>query len=158
GLEPVEDVTLVKLPGHPTSAQLAQYGPTYFNATSDQGGTNQRAVDWTLVAGMIALAIAGIVISGAFAVGARRQLVTLGQLSANGADGSLLRRTLSLQGALSGILGVVAGIGAGIATLVLMHARFDGWIHRDIGPYVWSTRDLVAITVTGVAAATIAAY
>jgi putative ABC transport system permease protein len=158
GLEPVQNLTLVRLPGHPTSSELAQYTPPFVSATSGQASGNQRAVDWTLVAGMIALAIAGIVISGAFAVGARRQLVTLGQLSANGADASLLRRTLSLQGVFCGILGTTVGIAAGITTLVLMHDRFNGWIHRDIGPFVWSARDLVAISVTGVAAATIAAY
>src|SRR5262249_8332417 len=149
----------VQLPGHPTKSELAKYGPPYISAASQYVEKHtQRAVNWTLVAGMIALAIAGIVISGAFAVGARRQLVTLGQLSANGADGSLLRRPLSLQGVLCGVLGTAAGIIGGVVTLVLVHARFDGWIHRDIGPYVWSTRDLIAIAVTGVAAATIAAY
>jgi putative ABC transport system permease protein len=157
GVEPMQAITLVKLPGHPTSSQLAQYSPPYLSATTNTG-SNNHAVDWTLVAGMIALAIAGVVISGAFAVGARRQLVTLGQLSANGADGSLLRRTLSLQGAWCGVLGTAVGIAGAVTTLTLMHARFDGWIHRDIGPYAWSARDLIAITITGIAAATIAAY
>jgi putative ABC transport system permease protein len=158
GTEPVQDLTLVALPGHPSQSQLAQYPPPFFSATSDRNSGNQKAVDWILVAGMIALAIAGIVISGAFAVGARRQLVTLGQLSANGADASLLRRTLSLQGAFCGVLGTAVGLGAGVTTLILMHDRFNGWIHRDIGPFVWSARDLIAITLIGVAAATIAAY
>src|SRR5262249_49580692 len=106
----------------------------------------------------IALGISGIVISGAFAVGARRQLVTLGQLSANGAGESLLRRMLSLQGALCGALGTAAGLGAGVVALRLMHGQFDTWIHRDIGPYMWSVPNLIAIAVTGVAAATIAAF
>jgi putative ABC transport system permease protein len=156
---PPSTYTLVQLPGHPTNSELAKYTPPYISAASEEAASHsQRAIDWILVAGMIALAIAGIVIAGAFAVGARRQLVTLGQLSANGADGSLLRRTLSLQGMLCGLLGTAVGIIGGVMTLVLIHARFDGWIHRDIGPYAWSTRDLVAIAFTGVAAATIAAY
>ncbi len=107
---------------------------------------------------MIALAIAGVVISGAFAVGARRQLVTLGQLSANGAGESLLKRMLSLQGAWSGVLGTGVGLAAGAATLALMHGQFNKWIHHDIGPFAWSPRDLIAIAITGVLAATIAAY
>jgi putative ABC transport system permease protein len=153
-----EQYTLVRLPGHPSAAQLQQYGPQYFSADSPTGNSNTQAVNWTLVAGMIALAIAGVVISGAFAVGARRQLVTLGQLSANGAGEGLLKRMLSLQGAWSGALGTAAGLGTGVATLVLMHSHFDDWIHRDIGPYAWSARDLIAIAITGVLAATLAAY
>ena len=39
-----------------------------------------------------------------------------------------------------------------------MHAHFNDWIHRDIGPFAWSARDFVAIAVTGVLAATIAAF
>lgn len=155
----VQSIALVQLPGHPTATQLQRYAPAYFGATTNNDGNDtQRAVDWTLVAGVIALGISGIVISGAFAVGARRQLVTLGQLSANGAGESLLRRMLSLQGAFCGALGTAAGLAAGVTTLVLMHGRFDTWTHRDIGPYMWSLPNMIAIAVTGVAAATIAAF
>ena len=135
----MEQLTLVQLPGHPTDAQLKSYGPTYFSAASTRGSA-ERAVDWTLVGGMIALAIVGVVISGAFAVGARRQLVTLGQLSANGAPEPLLRRMLALQGAWCGVLGTVLGLGAGVITLLLMHGQFNDWAHRDIGPFAWSPR------------------
>jgi putative ABC transport system permease protein len=154
----VQQFTLVKLPNHPSQATLQHYGSEYFSATTPTGNTTTKAVNWTLVAGMIALAISGIVISGAFAVGARRQLVTLGQLSANGAAESLLKRMLSLQGAFCGALGAAVGIGASVVTLMLMHSHFNNWIHRDIGPFVWSPRDLVAISITGVLAATVAAY
>jgi putative ABC transport system permease protein len=156
-LDQVQQYTLVKLPGHPSQATLQRYAPDYFNATPS-GDNTTSAVNWTLVAGLIALAISGIVISGAFAVGARRQLVTLGQLSANGAAEGLLKRMLSLQGAFCGVLGTGAGIGAGVVTLLLMHSHFDNWIHRNIGPFVWSPRDLIAISITGIVAATIAAY
>ena len=138
--EPTQQLTLVQLPGHPTDAQLRAYGPAYFSAASSLGSA-ERAVDWTLVGGLIALAIVGVVISGAFAVGARRQLVTLGQLSANGAPESLLRRMLALQGAWCGVLGTAVGLGAGAVTLSLMHGHFDDWAHRDIGPFAWSARD-----------------
>ena len=154
----LQQYTLVRVPGHPSSAALQRYGPQYFTADNPGGGSTTQAVNWTLVAGMIALAIAGVVISGAFAVGARRQLVTLGQLSANGTGEGLLKRMLSLQGSWAGVLGTGAGMAAGVTTLVLMHSRFDNWIHRDIGPFAWSTRDLIAIAITGVLAATIAAY
>ncbi len=151
-------LTLVKLPGHPSDTELLRYAPPYLSRAAVPTRTPDRAVNWILVAGMVALAIAGIVISGAFAVGARRQLVTLGQLSANGADESLLRRTLSLQGVISGALGSALGFGAGVVVLLLLRGHFSSWIHHDPGAYVWSARDTAAVLVTGVAAATIAAF
>jgi putative ABC transport system permease protein len=151
--------TLVKLPGHPSDAQLASYAPAYRSRLSlSLVDHSQRNVDWILVGGLVALAIVGIVISGAFAVSARRQLVTLGQLSANGADETLLRRSLSMQGLWCGLLGTVLGIAAAACTLAAMRGHIEGWIHVDPGPYVWAARDLVAIFVTGVAAATLAAF
>ncbi len=158
GLDQVQNITLVQIPGNPSQESLQQYSPTYFSSDYESGNNITKTVNWTLVAGMIALAISGVVISGAFAVGARRQLVTLGQLSANGASEGLLKRMLSLQGAFCGVFGTGVGILAGVITLSLMHGQFDDWIHRDIGPYVWSGRDLVAIAVIGVVAATLAAY
>ena len=157
--EPVQSLTLVDLPGHPSADELDQYPSSYISASSfNANNTPQRAVNWTLVSGAIALAIVGVVISGAFAVGARRQLVTLGQLSANGADEPQLRRLLSLQGVWSGVLGTALGLAGAVTTLELLHARLNGWIHRDIGPYGWSARDFAAIAVTGIVAATIAAF
>jgi putative ABC transport system permease protein len=158
GLGLVGTLTLVDLPGHPTSDQLLSYAPTYISSARASDQTSERAVNWVLVGGIVALAIVGIVISGAFAVGARRQLVTLGQLSANGADEHLLRRTLSLQGVLSGAIGSVVGFGAGVVILFAMRHQFESWIHHDPGPYVWSLRDAIAILVTGTIAATIAAF
>jgi putative ABC transport system permease protein len=115
-------------------------------------------VNWILVGGILALAIVGIVISGAFAVGARRQLVTLGQLSSNGADEHLLRRTLSLQGLLSGAIGSVVGFVLGVIALLVLQGRLADMIHHDPGPLVWSARDAVAIMITGVITATVAAF
>jgi putative ABC transport system permease protein len=156
----VGTITFVDLPGRPTADELLSYSPTYLSSASARKAErgNERAVNWILVGGIVALAIVGIVISGAFAVGARRQLVTLGQLSANGADEQLLRRTLSLQGLLSGAIGSVVGFGAGVVILFAMRHQFESWIHHDPGPYVWSLRDTIAILVTGTTAATIAAF
>ncbi len=153
----IAPIALVDLPGTPTAAQLQSY-PSYLSSASIGSLTTERNVNWVLVGGIVALAIVGIVISGAFALGARRQLVTLGQLSANGADEQLLRRTLSLQGLLCGVIGSVAGFTAGVVVLVSMHGQFASWIHHDPGSYVWSPRDAIAILVTGVIAATVAAF
>ncbi len=152
-------ITLVQLPGHPSDTELTAYPSEYMSAASaTQQNETERAVNWTLVAGVIALGIVGVVISGAFAVGARRQLVTLGQLSANGANERQLRRMLSLQGAWAGALGTAFGLAGAVVTLTLMHGRFSSWMHRDIGRFAWSPRDLMAIAATGVVAATIAAF
>jgi putative ABC transport system permease protein len=159
GTTSISRVTLVDLPGNPTDAQLATYGSGYasrlsFKANNSAGQTTM----WILVGGIVALAIIGIVISGAFAVGARRQLVTLGQLSANGADEQVLRRTLSLQGMLCGVLGSVAGFALGVVILLSTHGQFATLLHQSLPPYVWSGRDTTAILVVGVLTATIAAF
>ena len=100
----------------------------------------------------------GIIITAAFATSARRQLVTLGQLSANGADHRLLRRTLSLQGSWSGFLGSLLGVGAAIGALTMFRRTVEQLLRHDPGPYVYSLSDLTIILLTGVAAATVAAF
>jgi hypothetical protein len=75
------------------------------------------------VIGGLALLVTGIVIAAAFAAGNRRQLVTLGQLTANGAGPTVLRRVLFLQGTLAGLVGVAAGLGLGALGLA---AAFPG--------------------------------
>src|SRR3546814_12255213 len=79
--------------------------PEPFESTDD-GTTGVR---WAYVLGAVALTVAGIVISAAFAVGARRQLVSIGQLSASGASPATIRSSLVLQGTFTGIVGAVAG-------------------------------------------------
>jgi putative ABC transport system permease protein len=149
---------LVDLPGHPTDAQLRAYSNNFQTRLDGVSGRATTKVNWILVAGIIALAIVGIVISGAFAVGARRQLVTLGQLSSNGADEHLLRRTLSLQGLLSGAIGSVVGFTVGVVALLTLQHRFADLMHHDPGPLVWSARDAIAILITGIVTATVAAF
>jgi putative ABC transport system permease protein len=82
----------------------------------------------------------------------------LGQLSSNGADEHLLRRTLSLQGLLSGAIGSVVGFTVGAVALLALQHRFADLMHHDPGPLVWSARDGVAILLTGVITATVAAF
>lgn len=114
-------------------------------------------VAWALVVGVVALTAAGIVISAAFAVSARRQLTMLGQLSASGASPSLLRRTLALQGTVSGVLGLAVG---GMLTALILGLG-QGRIEElgDSRLPAWDVRlaDLAAIAVVGVTAATVAA-
>jgi putative ABC transport system permease protein len=120
------------------------------------GGTD-HAVQWSLVLGAIALTVVGIVISAAFAVGARRQLVTLGQLSASGASPTTVRLALVLQGTVTGLLGAVTGLV--LAAVVLLSGRgiFEGLLDERIHRYAVSASDVAWAMLIGVGAATVAA-
>src|SRR3546814_20058422 len=72
--------------------------PEPFESTDD-GTTGVR---WAYVLGAVALTVAGIVISAAFAVGARRQLVSIGQLSASGASPATIRSSLDRKRVVEG--------------------------------------------------------
>lgn len=123
----------------------------------DAEGMSTVLVPATYVLGAVVLTVFGIVIAAAFAARARRQLVTLGQLSANGAPGRVLRLTLVLQGTVTGLVGAVPGLlvmlgllGAGRARIEdITKARLD---HYDIRP-----AELAGAVVIGVLAATVAA-
>ncbi len=116
-----------------------------------------EAVRWSLVIGALALTVVGIVISAAFAVGARRQLVTIGQLSASGASPATVRTALVLQGTVTGVVGSVAGLALAAVLLAagqplaerVLDARIDGYTVRPV--------EVVAIALIGTVAATLAA-
>lgn len=78
-------------------------------------------VSWLAVLTVIAFAVMSVVISAAFATSARRQLTTVGQLSANGASESLIQRSLALQGTWSGVVGVL--LASGVVALLLAVGR-----------------------------------
>ena len=115
------------------------------------------SVRWIWVIGGAVLTVAGIVISSAFASGARRQLTTLGQLAANGAGPRMLRRTLFLQGTWTGLIGSLSGLGLGFAVLRAMDPYRDRLFNRDTGAYVLRPIDLIPILVMGTIATTVAA-
>lgn len=124
-------------------------------------GSRARSVTdvaWGWVAGVLALTVTGIIIAAAFATSARRQLVTLGQLAANGADRRALRRMLALQGLWSGALGALVGVVAGLALVLPQHGLLERIVNHSLGPMTVAPMDLVIIVATGMAAATIAAF
>ncbi len=102
--------------------------------------------------GVLLMGVLGLVVAAAFAVSGRRQLVTIGQLSATGADPVLLRRFLALQGTWTGIAGAAVGVfgGIGIARAFAEPIRNDGRIS-------WSPTDWLIIALTAVVVATVAA-
>lgn len=115
------------------------------------------AVAWGWVFGAVALAVLGVIVAAAFATSARRQLVALGQLSANGADPSLLRLTLALQGTWSGVVGVATGMLLALVGLVGARPVIEAIANRRLPPYDAVASDLLMVATIGVAAATIAA-
>lgn len=114
-------------------------------------------VRWSWVFGAVALTVTGIVIAAAFAVGARRQIVTLGLLSSNGASPRVLYLVLVLQGMWTGLIGAVLGVGLGAGVLAVVRTHIEDIFGHVAGSYVFRGTDLIPIVVLGVVAATIAA-
>ena len=115
------------------------------------------SIRWSLVLGAVALTVMGIVISAAFAVGARRQLVTLGQLSASGASPGTLRASLVLQGTLTGVVGVAAGLVVAVGSLVAFRQRIEELLGHRFAHYRAHVADHVVVVGVGLVAATVAA-
>lgn len=122
------------------------------------GDTDVAPLAWGWVAGTIALAAMGIVVAAAFATSARRQLVTIGLLSSNGAPDRLVRRTLALQGLWTGMVGSLFGIGVVVIGMPLMRSTIETIKGREMGSFQFAVSDIVVIAMTGIAAATVAAY
>lgn len=122
--------------------------PTVYSAESDADGLVAR---WAY--GTLALAAFGVIIAAAFAVSGRRQLVTVGQLSAQGASQSTIVRFLILQGLAVGVVG--GGIGV-IAGRALWGRSGSPWTEaRSPGLLLG---DAVAILLTAIGVATTAAW
>ena len=119
---------------------------------SADAATN-TTVRWSIVVGALALAVVGIVIAAAFAVGARRQLRTLGILASNGASPPVVRAVVLWQGAWSGIVGAVLGFGFGAVGLALAVPHRDRFLSYDAKGWIVRPSDLVPIFALGVVAA-----
>jgi putative ABC transport system permease protein len=159
-----QPMTLIDVPADTpidTVRQIADErgGVTRYDDPSGFGGDTEGAgMAWGFVAGVLALVAVGIIVAAAFATSARRQLVTIGQLSSNGAPESVVRRTLALQGAWTGVVGAVGGLAVGFVALPFVTPLIERHIvHHQVRAYRISVVDLVVIAVTAVVAATIAA-
>lgn len=138
-------------------AEVSAVDPTEWTYY-DEGATN-RELAWGWVAGVVALVAVGIVIAAAFATSARRQLVTIGQLAANGAPERLIRRTMGLQGLWTGLLGAVLGVVVATAGLVIVHgtALAGSFANHAVPSLSIVPLDLLVIVLTATAAATVSA-
>lgn len=127
--------------------------PFAFDPSNEAAG-----MAWGFVVGVLALVAVGIIVAAAFATSARRQMVTIGQLSSNGAPESVIRRTLALQGAWTGVVGALGGIVIGFIALPFVTPLVEQHIiNHEVRSYRISVIDLLVISITAIVAATIAA-
>ena len=128
------------------------------NSNLQSYSTFVPAIDALGIFAVLAFAVLAVVVSAAFATSARRQLTTVGQLSANGASEREVGRSLALQGLWSGLLAVALGAipvvwfavsGEGIAERFTSHLvpRMDV-----------SAATLVWVAVVAVVSSTVAAW
>jgi putative ABC transport system permease protein len=128
---------------------LANLGVEY-PPTTREPAPEEILIVW--LAMTLLLGVLGIVIAAAFAASGRRQLVTLGQLGATGADQRFARRFLALQGLVTSAVGAVVGMAIGG---VVVAAIGDPVLRRG----EWDVRvfDLTLIAGTTVVVGTLAA-
>jgi putative ABC transport system permease protein len=108
--------------------------------------------------GGVGLAVAGLVAAAAFAVSNRRHLRELGLLSAAGARPQHLVRVMAVEGVMLGVLGALAGLATGLASVVALNPHLDRLAdHVTGGPRI-STVDAAAVVGFGVVAAALAAW
>jgi putative ABC transport system permease protein len=118
-----------------------------------------KTLAWGWVGGAVAFIAVGIVVAAAFATSARRQLVTIGQLSSNGASERLVRRTMGLQGMWTGAFGALLGLGLAIvgALIAFRSGLFEVLLGHGLSTISVVASDVVVIGITAVVAATVAA-
>lgn len=121
------------------------------------------ALGLTYLLGAVALVVLGTVITAAFAVGARRQLRSIGLLSSTGAPPAVLRWYLVAQGVVAGLVGSLLGIAlavsaAHLAPESLLRAVIGHAIDGVVAPPAWLVPVVVIATLVAAAAAGIPAW
>ncbi len=106
----------------------------------------------------VALLMVAIVASAAFAVGARRQLRLLGVVAAAGGSPADLRRSVLLQGTVTGLLSSLVGLALAVVGTAAVHPLLDDILNRDVGGLSFPIVPLVLAVVLGTGAATAAAW
>ncbi len=110
--------------------------------------------------GIVALAILGVVVAAAFAVGARRQLRHLGLVAATGAEPRHLRLQVMVAGTITSVVGAVLGVLLGVVAVV-MAGRADLYNragNRVVAGIRLTPIDIVLVLAMTVLAGTVSAY
>lgn len=127
--------------------------------TAARGRDRDDAVFWSYVGGGMGLLVLGTVVAAAFAIGARRQLRTVGLLSSSGASPRALAWFLVAQGATAGAVGSLLGVAAGLAlTRATPQPLLESLIGRPVDGTVFPLLDLPPVLVIGTGAAMLAAW
>ena len=162
-------VTQVDLPAGATPADVAAIehelaggasavpGIESSSSSSDTDTNVREVLAWSWVIGALALAVTGIIVAAAFATSARRQLVTVGLLSSNGAPEGVIRRSLALQGSWTGLVGSLLGVAAGVVAVQAFRGRVEELLGHAVTGHGVAPLDLLVIVATGVVAASLAA-
>lgn len=108
--------------------------------------------------GGVVLAIAAIVSSAGFAMGAQRQLRAVGLLAASGVPPGSLHGIVLLQGLLTGLAGAIAGAGLGVAAVSLRHDLVESLAGRPTLDVDVRPLDLLVVVAWGAAVPTVAAW
>lgn len=111
-----------------------------------------------LAGGSLVVGLAGVVASSAFAVSARRRQRELGLLGAVGADPRMLRRSVLLEGAVSGLVSGVIGVVVGLTAVVLARSRLEQLAQRFVGPLELNPAIIGGALALGCAGAAFAAW
>ncbi|HEV8564765.1 MAG TPA: FtsX-like permease family protein [Actinomycetota bacterium] len=119
--------------------------------------TERNATGGAFAATTLLLLGSGLIVRAAFAVGARRQLRTLGLIGAAGAEPRHLRATVLMGGVTLGAVGSLAGVGVGVAGAFALHPHLDRLAGRFVGPIEVPFASLAGAVVLGTIAATLSA-
>lgn len=113
---------------------------------------------WLAVLLILEFAVLSVVIAAAFATSARRQLITIGQLGANGAQLSVVRMALAFQGLWNGLVGLAVTSALYISLLIFGHGATERLVGRDLPAWRLPTGSFILLFVVALVSATIAAW
>lgn len=154
---------LVDLPGDRSVLDVAELGARIqgwsLSSTVSGGVRKTTAVFWTYVGGGVGLIVVSTIIAAAFAIGARRQLRTIGLLSSTGASPATVTWFLVVQGAVTGFIGSVIGVALGVGATRLVPDRIvASMTNQVVDSPVFRPADLVPVVMLGTLVAAGAAW
>lgn len=135
------------------------YGSAPLNWGAYRGPQSDQGTPLAMmnVGGVILLFLLGTIVTAAFAVGARRQLRTLGLIAANGGDPRQLRRIVTLQGTVAAVGGAVAGLAIGAVGLIVIAPHLNRFATRVLPGIEFMPLDMVLAFLMALVAGSLAA-